>query len=293
MESTKLWHVISLYLSTALAIFRNLLHLILNINRTPFLTKSMDTLLSLYFRLCDLSPCAIDLDDKTTIHFWVPNHRRFHRPSLVMIHGYGGNSLWQFLYQVGPLSRKFNVYIPDLLFFGKSYSKALERSEAFQAKCMVDGLQRLGVEKFSVYAISYGGFVAYKVAEMWPDAVEKVVIVSSGIVYTDEQRDEHLKRLGRHPSEILVPKNPVDLKLLVNLSMSKPTSIYEWIPDFLLREFIIMMYDHCRKEKVELAEHLVGKKADSNLPVLTQALRFKIKAGDIEEHRACCKYGVT
>ncbi|EOY27252.1 Alpha/beta-Hydrolases superfamily protein, putative [Theobroma cacao] len=269
MASTKLWHVISFYISTALAIFRNLLLCTLNLNQSPFLTKFMDTILSLYFRFCDLSPCAIDLDDQTTVHFWVANHRRFNKPSLVMVHGYGGNSLWQFLHQIGPLSRKFNAYVPDLLFFGKSHSKSLDRSDLFQAKCLADALKRLGVDRFSVYAISYGGFVAYRIAEMYPDAVEKVVIMSSGILYTDDQRAEQLRRIGRHPSEILVPKNPDDLRLLVNLSMYKQNSLH-WLPDFLLREFVTMMYDHCRKEKIELAEHLVEKKADTNLPVLTQ-----------------------
>ncbi|XVF27055.1 hypothetical protein REPUB_Repub14bG0073500 [Reevesia pubescens] len=269
MLSTKLWYLITFYLSTALSIFCNLLVYILTTNHTPFLTKFMNAILSLYFRLCGLSPCTIDLDDQTTIHFWVANHRRFNKPSLVMVHGYGGNSLWQFLYQLGPLSRKFNVYVPDLLFFGKSYSKSLDRSDCFQAKCLADGLKRLGVDRFSVYAISYGGFVAYQMAEMCPDAVEKVVIMSSGILYTDDQRVEQLRKIGRHPSEILVPKNPDDLRLLVNLSMYKPNSLY-WLPDFLLREFITMMYDHCRKEKTELAEHLVEKKADTNVPILTQ-----------------------
>ncbi|XVF74319.1 hypothetical protein PTKIN_Ptkin13bG0101100 [Pterospermum kingtungense] len=138
-----------------------------------------------------------------------------------------------------------------------------------QAKCLSDGLKRLGVDRFSVYAISYGGFVAYRMAEMNPDAVEKVAIMSSGIVYTDDQRAEQMKKIGRHPSEILVPKNPNDLRLLVNLSMYKQSSVY-WFPDFLLRQFITMMYDHCRKEKMELAEQLAAKKADPNLPVLTQ-----------------------
>ncbi|XWS16556.1 hypothetical protein CRYUN_Cryun34aG0098700 [Craigia yunnanensis] len=237
MRSAKLWHVISFHLSTTLVIFRNLLLYILNFNQSPFLTKFMDTILSLYFRLSDLSPCAIDLDDQTTIHFWVANHRRFNKPSLVMVHGYGGISLWQFPYQVGPLSRKFNVYVPDLLFFGNSYSKSLDRSDLFQAKCLSDGLKRLGVD--------------------------------SGILYTDDQRVDQLRKIGRHPSEILVPKNPDDLRLLVNLSMYEQSSLY-WLPGFLLRQFITMMYDHYRKEKIELAEHLVEKKADSNLPVLTQ-----------------------
>ncbi|KAH1055065.1 hypothetical protein J1N35_033130 [Gossypium stocksii] len=269
MESKNLWQLISFYLSTTLALLRHLVLHILTLNQSPFIIKFMDLILSVYFRLCNLSPCAVDLDDQTTIHFWVTNHRRFDRPSLVMIHGYGGNPLWQFVYQVGPLSRRFNLYIPDLLFFGKSHSKSPFRSEFFQAKCLSDGLKRIGVDRFSVYAISYGGFVAYRMAEIRPDAVEKVAIVSSGLFYTDEQRDQQLRTIGRHPSEILVPKKPDDLRLLVNLSTFKQSTL-NWVPDFLLRQFITLMYDHCRKEKIELADYLVQKKADPNLHVLTQ-----------------------
>ncbi|MCD7460627.1 hypothetical protein HAX54_043993 [Datura stramonium] len=44
-----------------------------------------------------------DLDEHTTIHFWVPNHRCLDKPNLVLIHGYGGDAKWQFMYQVRSL----------------------------------------------------------------------------------------------------------------------------------------------------------------------------------------------
>ncbi|GKV09830.1 hypothetical protein SLEP1_g21269 [Rubroshorea leprosula] len=270
MDSAKLWRFISIYLSTTLAILRYALHCFSTLNSLPsLLFKSMDTALSLYFRFCGLSPCTIDLDDQTTMHFWTSNHRRFDRPALIMVHGYGGASTWQFVHQVGPLSRKFNLYIPDLLFFGESYSCKSDRSDYFQARCVVRGLRGLGVERFAAYGISYGGFVAHRMAEMYPDAVEKLVIVNSGIGWSEEQRGEQLQKIGRHPAEIFVPKHPNDLRLLVNLSMHKPNWT-GWAPDFLLREFINVMYNHCRKEKIELIEHLLQKQPDSNIPVITQ-----------------------
>ncbi|KAL4309930.1 hypothetical protein GQ457_01G047380 [Hibiscus cannabinus] len=267
MESKNVWQLISLYLSTTLALLRHLVLHILTFNQSIIIF--MDSILSLYFRSCGLSPIAVDLDDQTTLHFWVTNHRRFDKPTLVMVHGYGGNPLWQFIYQVGPLSPRFNLFIPDLLFFGKSFSKSPIRSDLFQAECLLNGLGKLGVDRFSVYAISYGGFVGYRMAEMRPDAVERVVIMSSGLLYSDEQRAAQLSEIGRHPSEILVPKKPDDLRLLVNLSMCKENAL-NWVPDFLLRQFITLMYDHCRKEKIELANYLVEKKADTNLPLISQ-----------------------
>ncbi|KAK8575919.1 hypothetical protein V6N13_032769 [Hibiscus sabdariffa] len=267
MESKKLWQLISFYLSTTLALLRRIVLHILTFNHSIIIV--IDSILSLYFRSCHLSPIAVDLDGQTTLHFWATDHRRFDRPTLVMVHGYGGNPLWQFVFQVAPLSRRFNLFIPDLLFFGRSYSKSPVRSDSFQAECLLDGLGKLGVDRFSVYAISYGGFVAYRMAEMRPDSVERVAIVSSGVLYSEEQRAAQLREIGRHPSEILVPKKPDDLRLLVKLSMCRENAL-NWVPDFLLQQFIALMYDHCRKEKTELANFLVDKKADTNLPVISQ-----------------------
>ncbi|VVA20747.1 PREDICTED: 2-hydroxy-6-oxononadienedioate/2-hydroxy-6-oxononatrienedioate hydrolase [Prunus dulcis] len=95
---------------------------------------------------------------------------------------------------------------------------------------------------FSVYDLSYGGLVAYRMAEMYPEMVEKVVIVSSGVVWTDEQKDE-----------------------LMMLSSG-----------FL--------------------EHLVAKRADSNLTILTQRhFGPKAKLERIKDtgHYGWARYGIT
>lgn len=153
------------------------------------------------------------------------------------------------------------------MFFGKSYSNRKERTDAFQAKCVCDGMRKLGVEKFSVYGISYGGFVVYRMAEMEEEMVEKVVIVSSGIVYTEEQKSEYLEKIGRNVVEILVPEKPEDIRTLCRLSMYK-SDVSKWLPDFFLRGYIAA--DGWRKERQELVENLISEKPDPNLPVLTQ-----------------------
>ena len=237
MDSTKLLHPFTFYLSTALAIFRYLQTGFFRLKRIPIFFTIVDTVISLYFRLCGLSPFTIDLDDQTTMHFWTSNHRRFNKPNLVMIHGYGGDARWQFVYQVGSLSQNFNLYVPDLLFFGKSSSKRSGRTDTFQARCLADCLKRLGVDRFSVYSISYGGFVAYRIAEIFPEEVEKVVIVSSGVGSSDDQIEEQIKKIGRDPAAVLLPEHPQDLRFLVNLSVYKCKPL-RWLPDIFLQEFI-------------------------------------------------------
>lgn len=175
--------------------------------------------------------------------------------------------MWQFFRQVGPLSRSFNLFIPDLLFFGKSYTTRPTRSEGFQAKCVGEGLRRLGVERYTVYGISYGGFVAYRMAETYPEEVERVVIVSSGICVTDEEQKRHLESIGRDPLKILLPETMEDMRYLVKSSMHK-YDVLKWIPDFFLRSTLTDM--EYRKEKLELLKHLMEEHVKSHCPVLTQ-----------------------
>ncbi|GAA0167889.1 serine protease [Lithospermum erythrorhizon] len=264
-----------------------LLSLIPKIQRTTIFVPIIDSIMSLYFHFLDLSPCMINLDDQTTMHFWVPRRPRLKKPNLVLIHGYGGNTKWQFMYQINSLAKSFNVYLPDLLFFGNSYTLHKDRSETFQAKCVFEGLERLGVERCTVYSISYGGFVGYRMAEIYPEMVEKVVIVSSGIGCTVHQKNEQLKNVGgnNHNNnndhdndnnnnndnvfDLLLPEKPKDLRMLVNLSIYK-FNPFKWIPDFFLQEFINMMCDSNRKEKRELIEHLLANQTACETSVLKQ-----------------------
>ncbi|GJW28278.1 alpha/beta hydrolase fold-1 [Tanacetum coccineum] len=227
-----------------------------------------DALLSMYFRYCGLARSRVHLDDNQTImHIWGAKNRVYKKANLVLIHGFGGNSKWQFLLQIRQLAGDFNVYVPDLVFFGESYSSKSDRSVGFQAKCVCDGLKKMRVDKFSVYAISYGGFVGYRMAEMYDDMVEKLVIVSSGIVCKHERKLEHVQKIGRSMVDLLVAKTPEDLRMLCRISIHK-YDIGRWIPDFFLWGFIGL--ECCGREKEELVHELLNDKPDVDLQILRQ-----------------------
>ncbi|CAI9114412.1 OLC1v1015131C1 [Oldenlandia corymbosa var. corymbosa] len=224
---------------TTKIILHSILNPLLKIQWFAFLFSFIDAILAVYFRtICKLSSCTVVMDDEqTSMHFWAPKRRDPRKPNLLMIHGYGGDSKWQFMYQAGPLSQSFNLYAPDLVFFGKSYSTRPDRTTAFQAKCVAQGMEQLGVGRYSVYSISYGGYVAYSMAEMNPESVEKMVIVSSGIALTEEQKAEHLGKLEKDVVDLLVPQKAEDLRLLLNLSIHKYDR-FKGYPDIFLQGFI-------------------------------------------------------
>ncbi|XP_020586906.1 uncharacterized protein LOC110029122 isoform X2 [Phalaenopsis equestris] len=239
-------------------------------NRRLSLVSLKDLHLSFLFRLCGLSTRKLTISSDggnpdTFLHIWIPRSRRPQKPALLLIHGFGGNSKWQFHKQIGPLSRSFDLYIPDLVFFGRSISTSAERSVGFQSRCVVSAMRGLGVEKYSVAGISYGGFVAFRAA-IEAEEVERLVILTSGICATAEEMREMAEGEKRDVSEILLPQRAEDLMTLMRRSMYRSP---KWLPAFLLRDFVEVMYKDHRKERVELLTELLSTGVDLHpLPVL-------------------------
>ncbi|KAF5177387.1 alpha/beta-Hydrolases superfamily protein [Thalictrum thalictroides] len=111
-------------------------------------------------------------------------------------------------------------------------------------------LEKLGVEKYSVMGTSYGGFVAYNMAKLFENRVEKVVIASSGINRILKDHKELLERAKVDKIEdLMLPKTASQLKNLMELALFKPSM---YLPKFLLNDFITTLYSDNLKEKKEL-----------------------------------------
>ncbi|XVF35254.1 hypothetical protein REPUB_Repub18cG0129700 [Reevesia pubescens] len=204
---------------------------------------SFVSLYGIYLRRCfatsGLTSQSIDIDDKTTIHLWAPKPDQTdqqQKPALILLHGFGPSAIWQWRRQVQFFSPYFHVYVPDLVFFGNSITKSKERSEVFQAVSMGNLMEKLQVKKYHVMGTSYGGFVAYNMAKMYPDKVEKVVIASSGVNMRKADNMALLKRANlENIEEIMLPETATQLRTLTSLAVSKR---FNMIPDFFLNDFV-------------------------------------------------------
>lgn len=95
-----------------------------------------------------LSSQSLDIDGTTTISFWGPAAST--KPPLVLIHGFGPHGVWQWRPQISFFSRHFSVYVPDLLFFGRSTTKSADRSEIFQAISIAKLMEKLGISRYEL-----------------------------------------------------------------------------------------------------------------------------------------------
>ncbi|KAJ8646958.1 hypothetical protein MRB53_008706 [Persea americana] len=223
-----------------------------------------------------LHPKTIQIDDQTTIHCWVPqtsvgtsSHHPPPKPPLVLIHGFGPSAIWQWRYQIRSLSPYFNIYVPDLIFFGGSTTTSVERSELFQAASVSRMLEKLGLERFSVLGTSYGGFVAYNLARMCGERVEKVMIASSAVWRRKRDNVELMEKAGVETfADLMLPKTAKHLRTLIGLSIYRPPSV---MPDCLLNDVINALYMENREEKMQLLMGLtIGKYDDAQILPLQQ-----------------------
>ena len=187
-----------------------------------------------------MRPQTVEIEPGTVMNFWVPNETPYksknsNNKAVVFIHGFGADGIITWQSQVLALARKFKVYVPDLVFFGGSFTDRSERSPEFQAECVAKGLKKLGVERCSLVGLSYGGMVGFKMAEMYPDLVESMVLTCSAMALTKSISDAALERIGfKSWSDYLLPDSVQGVKIFFDIATFK----LPWIPNFFYKHYL-------------------------------------------------------
>ncbi|XVE95295.1 hypothetical protein REPUB_Repub02eG0083900 [Reevesia pubescens] len=223
------------------------------------------------FNKSGLRSTTTDLQDGTIMHCWVPKTRKDSKPNLLLIHGLGANALWQWGDIIRQMIPYFNIFIPDLLFFGDSYTTRPERSESFQAQCVMRVMEANSVRTLSLVGLSYGGFVGYSLAAQFGEVVEKVVICCAGVCMEEKDLKEGIFRVSNleEAARILVPQTPEKLRELLGFSLFKPPPL-SFLPSCLLADFINAMCTEYAEEKKELIRDIPKDRKISNIPRISQ-----------------------
>ncbi|XP_050208586.1 uncharacterized protein LOC126658060 [Mercurialis annua] len=218
-----------------------------------------------------LQSTATDLKDGTIMHCWVPKSPKISKPNLLLIHGLGANAMWQWNDVIRHFTPYYNVYVPDLLFFGESYTTRPDRSESFQAQCVMRVMEVNSVKKMSLIGLSYGGFVGYSIAAEYKEFVERVVICSSGICMEEKDLSEGVFSVSdlEEAVNILVPLKPDQLRQLVGYTFYKPPPV-GFVPDCFLIDFIDVMCREYVEQKKELIRAIPRGRKLSHIPKITQ-----------------------
>lgn len=130
-------------------------------------------------------------------------------------------------------------------------------------------MEKLGVERFSVVGTSYGGFVAYNMAKMSPEKVDKVILASSGVNMRRSDNEAFIARAKCHRiTEVMLPSSGTDLRRFSGMVSSRKL---DFVPDFVLNDFCQKMYSEKREEKAELLKGLsIGRDDKTNITPIQQ-----------------------
>lgn len=245
------------------------------------LVEAQKPLLHGLMKMAGIRPTTVEFEPAgTSMSFWVPAETlkkpnkkkpsKKPKPVVVLIHGFAAEGIVTWQFQVGALTKKYSVYVPDLLFFGKSCTGATDRSPTFQAECLAAALSKLGVTRCTLVGFSYGGMVAFKLAEMRPDLVEAVVVSGSILAMTESISEAELNRMGfKSSSELLLPTSVKGLKTLLKIATHKKL----WFPNRLHKDYLEVMFTN-RKERSELLEALVIAKQNPDIPDFPQKIHL-------------------
>ena len=156
---------------------------------------------------------------------------------MIILHGlFGSSDNWQTLGR--RFSEDFEVYLVDQRNHGHS-----PHSEVFSYDVMAQDLKSFcadeGIEKAIIIGHSMGGKTAMRFAQLFPEKVEKLIVVDMGI-----------KSYAPHHQDILAAFHALDLHKLESRSEAEE-QMEARIPDFGVRQFILKnLY---RKSKNEFA----------------------------------------
>lgn len=176
------------------------------------------TMLHKVMKLAGMKTKDLEIEPGTNIHFWVPSKENNKKPNIILVHGFAGDGLLTWQFQILSLRKKYNIYVPDLLFFGKSYTNKSARTTKFQADCLAIGLKMLGLEKNCiVVGFSYGGMVSFQLAEHHPKLVGSMVITGSVLAETESISYKALARIGFGSwADYLIPNTFRGVKVLLD-----------------------------------------------------------------------------
>lgn len=152
-----------------------------------------------------------------------------HGQALLLIHG-GGVAADTWLCNIEPLGREFAVYAPDNI--GHGFTDAIELGsdlpQPHTTRHLVDFLDTLGIDRFSVAGSSYGALIAGLIYFEIPERVEKLILVGSSSVFdSDENYRKALQGAYDNAARTIGNADLADCRRRMNNAVHDPATVPE------------------------------------------------------------------
>lgn len=151
--------------------------------------------------------------------------------NLLLIHGFGPLPELQWRDVVRELHHDFTIYIPDLIYFGKSKSNVEVYDPRFITQQLHRSLENELNGKLYIAGISYGGLISSIYAQAYPEKVSGLILIDALSKYLEEDHTDSLAKAQGYEriQDILIPEDGKALKSLFKISFYKPKKYPRWL----------------------------------------------------------------
>ncbi|WP_228768533.1 alpha/beta fold hydrolase [Shewanella sp. TC10] len=169
----------------------------------------------------------LSLESQGEFHYWQGGDKS--APAVILLHGFGGTGMTSWYEMMQDLVSDYHVIVPDLLWFGASFSNA-PATISSETKAIQLLIEELALENVNVVGISFGGFITFDLMIKEPSVNKAIMLASPGIVFGDEDMDAMSQRFGQSvPEAVFVPENKEGVRhLLEHTFVDHP-----WYPSFI------------------------------------------------------------
>lgn len=95
---------------------------------------------------------------------------------VLLLHGFGGE-IWMWERQVEAMSKRYRLYIPDLLGYGYSDRPKVDYTPSLFVDTIRQFMDQIGVSRASLIGNSMGGGIAWAFALTYPTRVDKLILI--------------------------------------------------------------------------------------------------------------------
>lgn len=189
------------------------------------------------------------------VHYWVGGNG----PPLLILHGFGGDSLRTWSAQIRALAKEHTLILPDMVFFGQSQG-TVAPSLGFQSETFLNLIRHVDLGPADVMGISYGGFVTLQMKQDGAELVRRIIVVDSPGGHFDEADETAL--LARFnvgsPAEIFIPQDWRGVRQIMQLVFYRPP----WLPPWVYRDVKEVVFSANQAEHAVLLGELRGRRGE-------------------------------
>jgi 4,5:9,10-diseco-3-hydroxy-5,9,17-trioxoandrosta-1(10),2-diene-4-oate hydrolase len=191
---------------------------------------------------------------------------------VILIHGLGASTeIW--IHNVEVLATQHQIYVPDLVGFGRSDKPTVSYSPYYFARFVNNFINALNIERASLVGQSLGGGIALLYTLQFPDKVDKLVLVDSAglgkeVIFTLKLMS--LPIIG----ELMTRPSRLEVSLFFKLAVRNPVVITE---DFVETYYELFSQPGAQRFLLNLVRSIVnirGGRKEVLAPIMTNLHRI-------------------